>query len=332
MDRVIILRYSEIHLKGKNRAFFENILKRNIIEKLKGINCRTEFYYGRYIVSDYDAESEREIVSRLKTVFGLYSLSAGLRTGADTDGIAEAAASICKSKGSFRVTASRADKTLPYTSVQLATEIGGRMLELHPDLTVDLHTPDFTIFIDVRDHATAYVYGESVLCAGGMPVGSAGKGLSLLSGGIDSPVSTYMMAKRGLKLTELHFWSYPYTSLEAKEKVIELARILHKFTGDTQLVIIPFTKVQEAIHKYAEPNYMITLVRRAMMRIAERIAEKFGCGCIINGEDLGQVASQTLESITVTNSVIKRLPVFRPLIGFDKSEIVERSKAKNYGV
>lgn len=136
-----------------------------------------------------------------------------------------------------------------------------------------------------------------------------------------------MMAKRGLKLTELHFWSYPYTSLEAKEKVIELARILHKFTGDTQLVIIPFTKVQEAIHKYAEPNYMITLVRRAMMRIAERIAEKFGCGCIINGEDLGQVASQTLESITVTNSVIKRLPVFRPLIGFDKSEIVERSKA-----
>lgn len=327
MDRVIILRYSEIHLKGKNRAFFENILKRNIIEKLKGINCRTEFYYGRYIVSDYDAESEREIVSRLKTVFGLYSLSAGLRTGADTDGIAEAAASICKSKGSFRVTASRADKTLPYTSVQLATEIGGRMLELHPNLTVDLHTPDFTIFIDVRDHATAYVYGESVLCAGGMPVGSAGKGLSLLSGGIDSPVSTYMMAKRGLKLTELHFWSYPYTSLEAKEKVIELARILHKFTGDTQLVIIPFTKVQEAIHKYAEPNYMITLVRRAMMRIAERIAEKFGCGCIINGEDLGQVASQTLESITVTNSVIKRLPVFRPLIGFDKSEIVERSKA-----
>ena len=225
------------------------------------------------------------------------------------------------------MTASRADKTLPYTSVQLATEIGGRMLELHPGLTVDLHTPDFTIFIDVRDHATAYVYGESVLCAGGMPVGSAGKGLSLLSGGIDSPVSTYMMAKRGLKLTELHFWSYPYTSLEAKEKVIELARILHKFTGDTQLVIIPFTKVQEAIHKYAEPNYMITLVRRAMMRIAERIAEKFGCGCIINGEDLGQVASQTLESITVTNSVIKRLPVFRPLIGFDKSEIVERSKA-----
>ena len=159
-----------------------------------------------------------------------------------------------------------------------------------------------------------------------MPVGSAGKGLSLLSGGIDSPVSTYMMAKRGLRLTELHFWSYPYTSLEAKEKVIELAHILHKYTGDTELIVIPFTKVQEAIHKFAEPNYMITLVRRAMMRIAEKIAKKTGCGCIINGEDLGQVASQTLESITVTNSVIKDLPVFRPLIGFDKSEIIEISK------
>lgn len=326
MDRVIVLRYSEIHLKGKNRMFFENILKKNILEKLKGCECRTEFHYGRYIVSDYAEDDENELIERLRTVFGLYSLSPGLRTSADIDDIASAALAIAPSSGTFRVTVNRADKTLPYTSVMLASETGGRLLDAYPGLSVDLHSPESTIYVDVRDRTTAYIYGESILCAGGMPVGSAGKGLSLLSGGIDSPVSTYMMAKRGLRLTELHFWSYPYTSLEAKEKVIELAHILHKYTGDTELIVIPFTKVQEAIHKFAEPNYMITLVRRAMMRIAEKIAKKTGCGCIINGEDLGQVASQTLESITVTNSVIKDLPVFRPLIGFDKSEIIEISK------
>ena len=326
MDRVIVLRYSEIHLKGKNRMFFENILKKNILEKLKGCECRTEFRYGRYIVSDYAEDDENELIERLRTVFGLYSLSPGLRTSADIDDIASAALAIAPSSGTFRVTVNRADKTLPYTSVMLASETGGRLLDARPGLSVDLHSPESTIYVDVRDRTTAYIYGESILCAGGMPVGSAGKGLSLLSGGIDSPVSTYMMAKRGLRLTELHFWSYPYTSLEAKEKVIELAHILHKYTGDTELIVIPFTNVQEAIHKFAEPNYMITLVRRAMMRIAEKIAKKTGCGCIINGEDLGQVASQTLESITVTNSVIKDLPVFRPLIGFDKSEIIEISK------
>ena len=326
MDRVIILRYSEIHLKGKNRIFFENILKRNILEKLKGITCKTEFGYSRYIISDYSEDDETKLIERLKTVFGLYSLSPGLRTSSDAGAIGDAAEKLCLNEGTFRITVNRADKTLPYTSVQLAASVGGRLLDKFNNLSVDLHNPDFIIYVDARDRATAYVYSESILCAGGMPVGSAGKGLSLLSGGIDSPVSTYMMAKRGLELTELHFWSYPYTSLEAKDKVIELAHILRKYTGNTRLIVIPFTEIQEAIHKFAEPNYMITLVRRAMMRIAERIAEKYGCGCIINGEDLGQVASQTLESITVTNSVIKNLPVFRPLIGFDKNEIIEISK------
>lgn len=326
MDKVIILRYSEIHLKGRNRAFFENILKRNIIEKLRGIPCTTEFGYGRYVISDYDDSCERKITEKLTEVFGLHSLSRAFRTSSDIDDIAEAAKKVSQRSGSFRVTVNRADKTLPYTSVTLASEIGARLLDAYPELEVDLHEPDFTVYVDVRNKQTAYVYGSSIPCAGGMPVGTAGKGLSLLSGGIDSPVSTYMMAKRGLKLTELHFWSYPYTSLEAKEKVIELAHILRKFTGDTELIVVPFTQVQEAIHKYAEPNYMITLVRRSMMRIAERIAEKLGLGCIINGEDLGQVASQTLESITVTNSVIRNLPVFRPLIGFDKEEIIAVSK------
>lgn len=324
MDNVIILRYSEIHLKGKNRMFFENILRRNILEKLKNFKLETQFSYGRYVISDYDKECESAIVNALKTVFGLFSLSIATRTTAGPNDIAKAATELCVgASGTFRVTVNRADKTLPYTSVELARRVGEAILDKYPQLSVDLHDPDFTVFVDARERNTAFVYSRSIPCAGGMPVGSAGKGLTLLSGGIDSPVSTYMMAKRGLKLTALHFWSYPYTSLEARDKVLELAKLLSVYTGKMDVIVIPFTKVQEAIHKYAESNYMITLVRRSMMRIAEKIAEKIGCGCIINGEDLGQVASQTLESITVTNSVIRRLPVFRPLIGYDKIDIID---------
>lgn len=324
MDKVIILRYSEIHLKGKNRMFFENILRRNILEKLEKFELKTQFSYGRYVISEYDPEQENRIVSALKTVFGLFSLSIATKTTADPADIAEAAVKLCsETKGTFRVTVNRADKTLPYTSVELAKKTGGAILNEYPDLTVDLHDPDFTVYIDVREKNTSFVYSQSIPCAGGMPIGSAGKGLTLLSGGIDSPVSTYMMAKRGLKLTALHFWSYPYTSLEARDKVLELAKLLSVYTGTTEVIVVPFTKIQEAIHKHAESNYMITLVRRSMMRIAEKIAEKKGCGCIINGEDLGQVASQTLESITVTNSVIRKLPVFRPLIGYDKIDIID---------
>ncbi len=326
MDNVIIIRYSEIHLKGKNRAFFENILKRNIINKLVGIECRTEFFYGRYVICDYSQEHERVILNKLRQVFGIFSLSVAKRTTTAIDSIAEAAKSICPKNGTFRVTVNRADKTLPYTSVQLSAEIGGRLLEYNSDLEVDLHAPKSVVYIDVRDGNTAYVYSESVSGAGGMPIGSAGRGLTLLSGGIDSPVSTYMMAKRGLKLTALHFWSYPYTSLEARQKVLDLAKVLSDFTGKTEVIVVPFTKVQEAIHAHAESNYMITLVRRAMMRIAEKIAEAKGCQCIINGEDLGQVASQTMESIIVTNSVVKHTPVFRPLIGFDKIDIIDMAK------
>lgn len=322
MDNVIIIRYSEIHLKGKNRAFFENLLKRNITAKLSAIKCREEFFYGRYIISDYDLDDEQKIIVELRKVFGIFSLSKAKRTTANIDSIAEAAKTICPISGTFRVTVNRADKTLPYTSVQLASEIGGRLLEHNDKLEVDLHSPQSTVFVDARDHNTAYVYSACISGAGGMPVGSAGRGLTLLSGGIDSPVATYMMAKRGLKLTAVHFWSYPYTGIEARQKVLDLAQSLSDFTGRMEVLVVPFTKIQEAIHKYAEANYMITLVRRAMMRIAEKIALSKHCGCIINGENLGQVASQTMESITVTNDVIKKLPVFRPLIGFDKIDII----------
>lgn len=327
MDNVIIVRYSEIHLKGKNRGFFENLLKQNIREKLRGMDCTEEFVYGRYVVSGYAPKDENRIINALCKVFGIFSLSRAVRTTADMADIIKAAEKICPTEGTFRVTVNRADKRLPYTSVSLAAEVGGALLEFRGGkLEVDLHDPEHTVYVDVREQNVAYVYSANIPGAGGMPVGSAGRGLTLLSGGIDSPVSSYMMAKRGLKLTALHFWSYPYTSLEARDKVIELARLLSDYTGRMEVLVVPFTKVQESIHKYAESNYMITLVRRAMMRIAERVAEARGLQCIINGEDLGQVASQTMESLTVTNSVIKHLPVFRPLIGFDKIDIIEMSK------
>lgn len=326
MDKVIIIRYSEIHLKGKNRAFFEKLLQKNIKEKLIGIDCKEEFLYGRYVISNYNDIDEPKLLDKLCKVFGIFSISKAQRTTTDINDIAEAAKLVCPKKGTFRVTVNRADKTLPYTSVQLAQQVGGKLLEFNPSLEVDLHQPDSIVYIDARERNTAYVYRDSIAAAGGMPVGSSGKGLTLLSGGIDSPVSTYMMAKRGMNLTALHFWSYPYTSLEARDKVIELGKILSQYTGEMEVMVVPFTKIQEAIHQYAESNYMITLVRRAMMRIAERVAKNKGCQCIINGENLGQVASQTMESIIVTNSVIESTPIFRPLIGFDKIDIVQISQ------
>ena len=229
--------------------------------------------------------------------------------------------------GTFRVSARRSYKKYPLDSVQLNKVLGERILEAKPELTVDLHTPDFVLNVDVREDGDVYVYDSTVKCAGGMPYGTGGNGLLLLSGGIDSPVAGYMMAKRGMSLTALHFHSYPYTSEAAKEKAVTLARILKNYCPNIKMHCVSLTKIQETIHKCCKPNYMITLVRRFMMRIAQAVGEKLGCGCIINGESLGQVASQTLESITVTNAVAD-VPVFRPLIGMDKDEIIEIAQNK----
>lgn len=190
------------------------------------------------------------------------------------------------------------------------------------NLTVDIHNPQCVLNIDIREDGCAYLFMDKILCAGGMPVGCAGKGLLLLSGGLDSPVAGYMMAKRGLSLDAIHFHSYPYTSEKAKQKVIDLAKILSQYSGPINLTCIHFTKIQEEIHRCCTSNYMVTLVRRFMMRIAEKIAQINQCGCLINGESLGQVASQTLPSITVTNDTIKSMPVLRPCIGMDKQEII----------
>ena len=321
-NKVILVRFGELYLKGKNKDYFENTLKNNITAKLNGIDCHVFFGRGRYVVKDYDEAAEFDIISRLKQIFGIYSISVAQRCGYEMDEIAGLAITMTPNRGTFRVTAHRSYKKYPLNSLQINMQLGERILQAKPEMEVDLHNPDYTLNVDVRETGDVYLYDSTIKCAGGMPYGTGGNGLLLLSGGIDSPVAGYMLAKRGMSLTALHFHSYPYTSEAAQQKAIDLAKILGEYCPNIKLKCVCLTEIQEAIHKNCKPNYMITLVRRFMMKIAQTVARQSGCGCIINGESLGQVASQTLESITVTNAVVD-MPVFRPLIGMDKDEIIE---------
>ena len=327
MERVILLRFSEIFLKGNNRKFFEKKLIDNIKETLKSYEYRFSTSQNRYVVSDYDVDLETEIVERLKKVFGIYSLSVANKVKTDFDEIRKAAVDLFDNTPlKFRVTVRRADKRVKIPSPVMAAEIGGDILEKYPDTSVDLTNFDKEVYVDIRENGYTYIFLDKIHCAGGMPVGSSGKALCLLSGGIDSPVAAYMMAKRGLQIDAIHFHSMPYTSEQAKEKVVSLAKIVSAYAGHIKLHVVPFTEIQENIHKFCPPEYMITIMRRIMMRISERLAMQINAGALVTGESLGQVASQTMQSITVTNKVIERLPVFRPLIGFDKEEIVRISK------
>ncbi|MDE6200914.1 MAG: tRNA 4-thiouridine(8) synthase ThiI [Clostridiales bacterium] len=321
-NNVILIRFGELYLKGKNKDYFENTLKNNITSKLSGIDCKVFFGRGRYVVKDYDTAVEYDIIARLKQVFGIHSVSVARQCGYDFDEIAELAIQMTPNVGSFRVTSHRSYKKYPLNSLQINMQLGERILQAKPQLQVDLHNPSYTINVDVRENGDVYLYDSTVKCAGGMPYGTGGNGLLLLSGGIDSPVAGYMLAKRGMSITALHFHSYPYTSEAAKQKAIDLAKIIGEYCPNIKLMCVSLTEIQESIHKNCKPNYMITLVRRFMMRIAQKVALDNGCGCLINGESLGQVASQTLESITVTNAVVD-IPVFRPCIGMDKDEIIE---------
>lgn len=327
MEKVVIVRYCEIHLKGKNRGYFEKVFMNNLEKALTGIRHEMHKPSGRYVVENFDEGRAEEIVERLRKVFGTHTLSVGYKVDADMQKIYEAVKVIAPREGTFKVETNRGDKKFPLNSMQINAQIGGRLLDDFPALKVDVHNPQMIVSIDVRENGTALVFGGVVKAAGGMPVGTAGKGLLLLSGGIDSPVAGYMIAKRGMKIEGLHFHSYPYTNMQAREKVEELARILSTYTGGMILNVVSVTHIQEAIHKHCPEEMMITLLRRFMMRIAERLCEKSGSQCIITGESLGQVASQTIEGMTSSNAVIKNVPVFRPLVGFDKTEIIERSRA-----
>lgn len=330
MNKVVIIRYGEIFLKGKNRDYFESLLINNIKHALGGLQFDFTRSQGRYFVENFDLDDEGEIVDRLKKVFGIYSLSIAYKveTKPDEDfcdikeclkNVAIQAEEDCTVKDPrFRITVKRADKRIPKPSYEIAGELGGVVLR-HTHFKVDLTHFDYDFMVDIRENGYSFVFSDVISGAGGLPVGCSSKGLMLLSGGIDSPVAAYMMAKRGMKLCAIHFCSPPYTSERAKKKVIELRNIVSKYATDIKLYIVPFTEIQMEIHKSCPAEFMITIMRRFMMRIATIVAQKAECKAIITGESLGQVASQTVESMTSTEDCAG-LPIFRPLVAFDKEE------------
>ena len=321
--RSILLRFGELYLKGDNRYIFEKRLIDNIKQSLVDEKYKFEKTFGRYVITNYDEKNERRIVSKLTKIFGLYSLSIANEINADENEIIDEVLKCDLQDKTFKVFVKRADKNFPKTSMEFASELGGKLLNKYHKATVDLYSPEVEIHVDIRLNGKAYVFTDSIKCQGGLPLGSSGKGLLLLSGGIDSPVAGYLMGKRGMRFEGLHFHSYPYTSEQAKDKVITLAKEISPYVGSFKLHIVSFTKVQEEIHKKCLPEYMITIMRRIMMRVAEKICYYNKLGAIITGESLGQVASQTMESMTTTGSVVKYLPIFRPCLAMDKEDIIK---------
>lgn len=328
MNKVIIVRYSEIHLKGKNRSFFEDLLKNNIKYAIKPLNAVVEKIPGRYLITGVTESNLNRLISELSKIAGIFSYSVATEVVSDYDAIkAEAILQMKNTKGTFKVDVNRGDKKFKLNSMELARDIGGEILEINPNLTVDVNNPQIKLFIDLRESGKTYVFSKVYRGMGGMPVSSSGKGLVLLSGGIDSPVAAYMMAKRGTKLVAVHYHSYPYTSELARIKVEKLAQKLVPYnSGSLTVYMVNMAKYQETIHSTCNDSYMITLLRRGMFRIAERIAKQHDIEMLITGENLGQVASQTIQSITVVEDVMKNTPVLRPLIAFDKTDIIDVAK------
>ncbi|MBQ7977317.1 MAG: tRNA 4-thiouridine(8) synthase ThiI [Clostridia bacterium] len=322
---VMLIRYGELFLKGHNRKFFESTLQKNMANALKNYSCNLRKISGRYELSDYDLMHEKAIIGKLTKIFGLHTLSIAKKIETEYELIKQECAKINLNKKSFRVTTNRASKIFPIKSMQLSAELGGIILEANPDSKVDLHTPEIEVRVDIRENGYTYISTDLIPCAGGMPLGTAGKGMLLLSGGIDSPVAGYYLARRGLVIEAIHFHSYPYTSELARQKVINLAQKMGDYLGKIKMHIVSVTHIQEEINRKCDRDFMITLLRRMMMRISQEIALKNGAGALITGESLGQVASQTLQSINATNAVVN-IPVFRPLIGFDKQDIMDVAK------
>ena len=326
MKDMILLKQGEIVLKGLNKRSFEQKLLSNIRRRLKDLG-EFEVYCVQstvYVEPKNDEADLDAAFESLKKVFGVVALSRAAACEKDKDAIVELAKSYLaddmRSAKSFKVETKRSDKSFPMTSIQISQYVGGELAEAFPDTAVDVHNPELTVHVEIRDYA-AYVHAAPTPGAGGMPVGSNGRAVTLLSGGIDSPVSTYMIAKRGVKLIPVHFFSFPYTSELAKQKVIELAQLLTDYCGSMTIEIVPFTHIQEEIRAKCPEEYFTLVMRRFMMRIATRIADANGCKAIVTGENLGQVASQTMEAMACTRAVTP-LPVLQPLIGMDKEEIV----------
>ena len=331
MEPVLLVRYAEIHLKGLNRPYFERSLMKRIALALRPASVKVVREQGRVFVFGIPAEDLDSAADKLTRVFGIHSVSPALAVEKDWDAMVEAAKALVVKRieglpsASFKVIARRADKRFAMRSLEICRVMGGLLLDAFPVLSVNVHQPDFYVGVEVRQEQ-AFLFAEERMGAGGMPVGTSGHAMLLISGGIDSPVAGHMIAKRGVRLSAVHFYSYPYTSERAREKVIELTRILTNYTGDIMLYLVPFTEIQLAIYEKCPKSETTVLMRRLMMQISERIALSCGAQALITGESLGQVASQTIESLTVTNDAVT-LPVFRPLIGFDKEEIIDRAKA-----
>ena len=326
-SKVIMLRFGEIFLKGRNKSYFEKLLIDNIKAKLEDVQCEFVRTQNRYYIENYDESLTGELVSRMKKVFGLHSLSVATKVETNYDALNETALEYAPDvETTFRITVKRADKSLDKNSAQIAADVGAYVLGKRKGYKVDLHKPNIEIKIDIREKGYSYVFRDIEMCAQGMPVGCSGSGMLLLSGGFDSPVAGYRMARRGMNLCAIHYHSFPYTSEQAKQKVVDLAQVLTSYAGTIKLFIVPFTQIQFAIHEKCRPDYMITIMRRIMIDIAEKVAVANGCGALITGESLGQVASQTLQSLTVTNDAVNALPVFRPLIGMDKYEIMKTAE------
>ena len=326
MNEIFLLKLGEIVLKGANKKMFENRLRTNVARRMRP--------FGDFKVSILQStvyvEPENELCDldgawdACHTIFGTISLCRCRPCEKNEDAIFEAVLNYLgddlAAARSFKVESKRSDKRFPLNSIQLSQAIGGRLAEAYPEVPVDVHHPDYTVYVEVRDFS-AYVHGPAEPGAGGLPTGVGGRAAVLLSGGIDSPVAGYMIAKRGVELEAIHFFSYPYTSELAKDKVLELARKMARYCGRMTVDVVGFTEIQEAIRDRCPEEYFTVIMRRFMMRIADRIARDHGCECLVTGENLGQVASQTMQAMAVTHAVVD-IPVFHPLIGMDKEEIV----------
>ena len=318
MRDVLLVRYGEVFLKGANRPHFLKVLTDNIKRAVKPIGGHVWLSDSRIYVSDF--EDLQECIRRVTKVFGVYSVSPAVEMEKDFDAIAEKCIEMMQGfEGSFKVFARRSDKHFPLNSMEIGQELGGRILESNPKLWVDVHKPTHRMNVEIRDNA--YLCVEEIKAVGGMPMGTGGKAALLLSGGIDSPVAGYQLMKRGVRCCAIHFQSPPYTGELAKDKVMQLAKLLAEYGGSMRVYLVPFTKCQLEIHEKCPEGLGTLITRRFMMRIAERIAKQFGAQALITGESLGQVASQTMEALGCTDAVVN-MPVFRPLIGLDKTEIM----------
>jgi thiamine biosynthesis protein ThiI len=329
MENVISVSLGEIALKGLNRGSFEAVLIKQIKKAIKDFGFSNVYKDQGKIYIEADERYFSLIIKRLTKVFGIVYISPCLRVEKNIESIEQAAKIMMmkaideKKVSTFKVKTNRVDKEFPIKSPEFSRRIGEVLLNTFDDIKVDVHNPDTFLYIDIKKEC--YVYTEKVKGYGGLPVGTNGKGLLLLSGGIDSPVAGFLMAKRGVKLSIIHYHSYPFTSERSEQKVKELAEMLTHFNGEIKFYSINILNIQKAIHESCPEDEMTIISRRFMMRIADMVAEKEGCDAIITGESLGQVASQTIDGIKVTDNIVDR-PVFRPLIGFDKVEIIKIAK------